>query len=153
MIDLPMDAAPRDVRIAKAMLEYLAQPANYRNDPMRIAFTMYEDDCDVMIELCKYAGWESRKKWEYMRSTMSAVACRLARWGYLRKIDCRHNQEALENGEPARWYAYELHYKYRAKFNPTSWPHYRPDRAPADEMAYLLERVFEYEGKPAAATA
>jgi hypothetical protein len=142
-----MQDMPRDVRIAKAMLEYLAEP-DISGNAMRIAFTMYEEDCDVMVELCESAGWTSWKKWEHMRKTLSAVASKLADWRYLRRMDCRHNQEAMEYGEPAHWYAYELHYKYRARFNPAAWPLYKPEWMPAEEMAFLLRRVFDYEPKP-----
>jgi len=120
LVELPIEGMPRDVRIAKAMLEYLAEP-DTRGEALRIAFTMYEEDCEVMVELCKNAGWT--------------------------------NQEAMENGEPARWFAYELHYKYRARFNPAAWPLYTPEWTPAEEMAFLLRRVFDYEAKPAAVAA
>lgn len=146
MIDLPVQDMPRDVRIAKAMLEYLAEP-DISGNPVRIAFTMYEEDCDVLTELCKTADWTSWKKWEHMRKTMSAVASRLAAWRYLRQYDCRHNQEAMENGEPSKWYTYELIYKHRAQLNPTAWPNYKPDWMPAEELAYMLRRVFDYEPK------
>lgn len=149
LINLPTAGMPRNVRIAKAMLEYLSEP-DMRGEPLRIAFTMYEEDCEVMIELCKEAGWGTWKKWEHMRSTLSAVASKLADWRYLRKIDCRHNQEAMENGEPARWFTYELQYKYRARFNPSAWPMYKPERTPEEEMAYVLLRVFDYDAIAAA---
>lgn len=146
---MPITTMPRDVRIAKAMLEYLSEP-DIRGQPLRIAFTMYEEDCEVMMEICVKAGWKTWKKWEHMRSTLSAVASRLAKWRYLQQMDGRHNQEAMENGEPARWYVYELHYKYRARFNPSAWPLYKPERTPAEEMEYVLQRVFGYESQYAA---
>jgi len=132
------------VRIAKALLEYLAEP-DAHGDAMRIAFTMYEDDCDVMLELCKAANWNDWKKWEHMRKTISAVAATLENWRYLRRFDCRHNQEAMEPGEPAKWYTYELNYKHRAQLNPTAWPLYSPSWPPAQELAYILRRVFKYD--------
>lgn len=137
---------PRDVRIAKAMLEYLSEP-DIRGEPFRMAFTMYEEDCEVMFELCEEAKWNTWKKWEHMRSTLSAVASKLADWRYLIRIDCRHNQESMENGEPSRWYAYELPYKYRARLNPSAWPRYKPERTPEEEMVFILWRVFDYEVK------
>ncbi len=147
MIDLPVQDMPRDVRIAKAMLEYLAEP-DISGDAIHIGFTMYEEDCDVMMELCKSAGWTSWKKWEHMRKTLSAVASRLADWRYLRQYDCRHNQEAMEYGEPAKWFSYELIYKYRSKLNPAAWPNYKPDWTPEEEIAYMLRRVFDFEVTP-----
>ena len=152
VIDLPTEDMPRDVRIAKAMLEYLAEP-DASGIATRIAFTMYEEDCDLMTELCNAAGWSSWRKWEHMRKTMSAVASQLANWRYLRQMDCRHNQEAMEAGEPARWFTYELNYKHRAQLNPTAWPNYKPQCSPADELAYMLRRVFDYEIEPAAVAA
>lgn len=152
LIDLPVESMPRDVRIAKAMLEYLAEPA-VGGGATRIAFTMYEEDCDLMTELCKAADWTSWGKWEHMRKTMSAVASQLANWRYLRQMDCRHNQEAMESGEPARWFSYELNYKHRAQLNPAAWPNYHPQWSPADELAYMLRRVFDFEIKLAAVTA
>lgn len=148
VIDHPMHDMPRDVRIAKAILEYLAEP-DISGNPIRIAFTMYEDDCDVMLELCKSAEWTSWKKWEHMRKTLSVIASRLANWKYLRQFDCRHNQETMEYGEPANWYSYELIYKHRAQLNPTAWPNYKPDWTPAEELSYMLRRVFDYEAKTA----
>lgn len=144
MIDLPMQAMPRDVRIAKALLEYLATPSTLPGSPLQIAFTMYEEDCEVMDDVCKAAHWEPRN-WKHMRTTLSAVASRLASWRYLTRHEVRHNQEAMEQGEPRKWYVYELPYKYRARFNPDAWPNYRPEWSPEDEMAYLLRRVFDFE--------
>lgn len=143
-VGVPVSSMPRDVRIAKALLEHLAS-GDSPNQPMTIAFTMYEEDCDVMTELYQAAEWTSWKKWEHMRSTFSSVASKLSDWCYLSKKVCVHNQEALENGEPKRWFVYELHYKYRARLNPSKYPHYKPDRSPEEEMAYILWRVFDYE--------
>lgn len=148
VIDLPTHDMPRDVRIAKTMFEYLSEPSTIPGEALRISFTMYEEDCDVMREICELAQWNP-KNWDYMRSTLSAVASRLVPWRYFTRSEMRHNQEAMEQGEPTKWYVYEMPYKYRARLNPQAWPNYKPDWPPAEELAYMLRRVFDYEVKPA----
>lgn len=142
------DAAPLDVRLAVALMLYAASDVQMSEPkfPLQLSFTMYEDDCEAMNEVCRMANWNP-KRWEHQRATLSRIACKLADYRYLERRQRTRNEEAMENGEPARWNVYSMPLKYRAKLNPTAWTGYKPDWPPVDELAFMLRRVFDYEGQ------
>jgi hypothetical protein len=116
--------------------------------PLQLSFTNYEDDCDAMDEICRMATWNPGK-FSHMQKTLSSIARKLADWRYL---ECRvrvRSEEAMENNEPTKWNVYTAPVKYRAKLNPVAWTGYKPDWPPVDELAYMLRRMFDYEGQVA----
>lgn len=139
--------APRDVRLAAAILIYAASDVTMSEPkyPVQISFTSYEEDFEVMQEICRMAAWNP-ERFAHMQKTLSAVASKLADWRYLERRVRTRNEEAMENNEPTRWNVYTAPLKYRAKLNPTAWTGYKPEWPPVDELAYILRRIFDYEG-------
>lgn len=142
--------APRDVRLAAAMMIYAASDTGMSEPkfPLQLSFTSYEEDCDAMDEICRMAAWRPGR-FSHMQKTLSSIARKLADWRYL---ECRvrvRDEEALENNEPTKWNIYTAPLKYRAKLNPAAWTGYSPDWTPVAELAFMLSRIFGYEGSVA----
>ena len=141
------NAAPRDVRIAAAILIYAASDVRMSvpKYPLKLSFTSYDEDFEAMQELCRMAAWNP-KRFDHMQKTLSSIASKLADWRYLERRVHTRNEEAMENNEPTRWNVYTAPLKYRAKLNPTAWTGYTPEWPPVDELAYILRRIFDYKG-------
>lgn len=142
------NGAPRDVRLAVAILICAARsvaPGGVGGLPVQLSFTSYEEDFEAMQELCMMAAWKP-EKFSHMQKTLREVASQLANWRYLESSVRTCNEEAMEFGEPTRWNVYSAPLKYRARLNPSAWSGYTPDWTPVEELAFLLRRVFGYEG-------
>lgn len=139
--------AHRDVRLAAAMMIYAASDTHMSEPkfPLQLSFTTYEDDCEVMTEICQMAAWRP-EKFSHMQKTLSAIARRLADWRYLECFVHVRNEEAMEYNEPTKWNVYTSPLKYRARLNPSAWTGYKPDWPPVDELAFMLRRIYNYEG-------
>jgi hypothetical protein len=139
--------APRDVRLAAAMMIYAASDTAISEPkfPLQLSFTAYEDDYEAMTELCQMAAWRP-EKFSHMQKTLSAIARKLADWHYLECFVRVRNEDAMENNEPTKWHVYTAPLKYRARLNPAAWRGYKPDWPPVDELAFMLRRMFNYEG-------
>jgi len=131
--------APRDVKLGCAVMIHASTTGG------TFSFTIYEEDCEFMDDLCKEVGWKPTS-WANQKNTLSAVARELESWGYLHSSMHKRNEETMEMNEPTRWKVYQIQHKYRFRLNPELFPHYTPARPPESELNYILDRVFRYEG-------
>lgn len=142
-MNFSLNDGPPSVRIARAMLEYLAGPGIIDGEPRRLTFAMWTDADEVMRQICVRAGWRP-KRWTDRQRMFNSVASKLESMQYLRRVDCLERDSGntkLESFAPIC--VYELPLRYRVRLNPTIWTGHALKWSPEREMENILLRVFD----------